>query len=216
MTVFFLFRKGKMSSHKYLSDTNNLFEDVDDEAFLKNSRVPSASNGYHRVNGSYQQYNSNLNYNSECGVQNDRQKLIDQKKAIEERTIASSSRSIALLRDSEQIGIATAEELIRQREQLENSSKRLDEINTTLRFSQKHINGIKSVFGSLKNYLSGQKDERGATANASMKSSLSDITSETKKLNLDVHSSPNLHNTQSIPAGNSFLFQLSCNSFILL
>ena len=46
--------------------------------------------------------------------------------------------------------------MIRQREQLERTEKRLDDINTTLRFSQKHIQGIKSVFGSLKNYLSGK------------------------------------------------------------
>lgn len=32
----------------------------------------------------------------------------------------------------------------------------MDDINSALRFSQKHINGIKSVFGSLKNYLSGK------------------------------------------------------------
>lgn len=48
------------------------------------------------------------------------------------------------------------QELIRQREQLERTEKRLDDINSTLRFSQKHIQGIKSVFGSLKNYLSGK------------------------------------------------------------
>lgn len=48
------------------------------------------------------------------------------------------------------------QELIRQREQLQRTEQRLDEINSTLRFSQKHIQGIKSVFGSLKNYLSGK------------------------------------------------------------
>lgn len=48
------------------------------------------------------------------------------------------------------------QELIRQREQLQRTEKRLDDINSTLRFSQKHIQGIKSVFGSLKNYLSGK------------------------------------------------------------
>jgi synaptosomal-associated protein 29 len=47
--------------------------------------------------------------------------------------------------------------LIRQREQLERTDKRLDDINSTLRFSQKHIQGIKSVFGGLKNYFSGSK-----------------------------------------------------------
>jgi len=39
---------------------------------------------------------------------------------------------------------------------LQRTEKRLDDINTSLRFSQKHIQGIKSVFGSLKNYLSGK------------------------------------------------------------
>lgn len=48
------------------------------------------------------------------------------------------------------------QELIRQKEQLQRTEKRLDDINSTLRFSQKHIQGIKSVFGSLKNYLSGK------------------------------------------------------------
>jgi len=46
--------------------------------------------------------------------------------------------------------------LVRQKEQLQRTEKRLDDINTSLRFSQKHIQGIKSVFGSLKNYLSGK------------------------------------------------------------
>jgi hypothetical protein len=35
------------------------------------------------------------------------------------------------------------QELLRQREQLERTEKRLDDINNTLRFSQKHIQGIK-------------------------------------------------------------------------
>jgi synaptosomal-associated protein 29 len=35
------------------------------------------------------------------------------------------------------------QELVRQREQLERTEKRLDDINNTLRFSQKHIQGIK-------------------------------------------------------------------------
>jgi len=35
---------------------------------------------------------------------------------------------------------------VAQREQLERSEKRLDNINATLRFSQKHIQGIKVSF----------------------------------------------------------------------
>lgn len=74
---------------------------------------------------------------------------------IKRRTLMSTERSLALLDETEQVGIATAEELARQREQLEKTSKQLDNINATLRFSQKHLNGLKSVFGGLKNYLAG-------------------------------------------------------------
>lgn len=128
-----------MSGHKYIGDSNNLFfeEDVDDETFLKNSR---------------------RNF-TQPNFEEQRQSFAERKETIENRTIKSTERSISLLRDSEQVGIATAEELMRQREQLEKTDKRLDEINATLRFSQKHINGIKSVFGSFKNYLSGRNEQ---------------------------------------------------------
>lgn len=78
---------------------------------------------------------------------------------IERDTLMSTNRSLGLLHETEQVGMATAEELARQREQLENTSERLDNINATLRFSQKHLNGLKSVFGGLKNYLSSGNKE---------------------------------------------------------
>ncbi|XP_043494682.1 synaptosomal-associated protein 29 [Polistes fuscatus] len=137
-----------MAGKHYLSDTKNPFfeleDDIDDETFLNRAptRAPTSSHNY--VN----------NFDNE--LESKRQQLMQRRKEIEERTIHSSERSISLLRDSEQIGAATAEELIRQREQLERTEKRLDDINSALRFSQKHIQGIKSVFGSLKNYLSGK------------------------------------------------------------
>lgn len=138
-----------MASQNYLSDPKNPFfsfeDDIDNETFLKSA--PSRSS----TRMTYNHYS-----NSDNEFEQKRQQLFQRKKEIEERTIQSTERSISLLRDSEQIGAATAEELIRQREQLERTEKRLDDINSTLRFSQKHIQGIKSVFGSLKNYLSGK------------------------------------------------------------
>lgn len=128
-----------MSGHQYVSNSRNLLddEDVDDETFLQNSRRPPAStNPFEEQQLNYQQ----------------------RIKDIEDRTLVSSNRSLGLLRETENVGIATAEELARQREQLENTNKQLDDINTTLRFSQKHLNGLKSVFGGLKNYISGQRD----------------------------------------------------------
>ncbi|XP_069685369.1 synaptosomal-associated protein 29 [Periplaneta americana] len=144
-----------MAGRQYLTDPNSPFfaieeDDVDDETFLRNSRTGNSD--YMLSNNSY--------YQERSALEDKRLQLLERKKAIEDRTIQSSERSISLLRDSEQIGVATAEELLRQREQLERTEKRLDEINTTLRFSQKHIQGIKSVFGSLKNYLSGKSGEQ--------------------------------------------------------
>ncbi|KYN23068.1 PREDICTED: synaptosomal-associated protein 29 [Trachymyrmex cornetzi] len=135
-----------MAGHNYLSDPKNPFfsleDDVDDETFLRNAPVRSVPAGR------YQNFDNDFTQT--------RQQLLQRKKEIEENTVQSSERSVSLLRDSEQIGVATAEELIRQKEQLQRTEKRLDDINSTLRFSQKHIQGIKSVFGSLKNYLSGK------------------------------------------------------------
>lgn len=142
----------KMSKHRYIQDPRNLFEeedDVDDQTFVNSfrSRIPAPQP---KPASSYGGHIAEL--------ERQRQLMQQKQKEIEQRTLDSSSRSIGLLRDSEQIGIATAEELARQREQLTNTNKRLDEINTNLNYSQKHINGIKSVFYGLKNYISGKSD----------------------------------------------------------
>ncbi|XP_031635290.1 synaptosomal-associated protein 29 [Contarinia nasturtii] len=124
-----------MSGYRYTANSANLFDDddIDDETFLKNSSRARQDQPF-----SYQ----------------------EKTRAIEERTLASSNRSLGLLYETEKVGVATAEELTRQREQLENTNKHLDDINQTLRFSQKHLNGLKSIFGGLKNYIAGQRDEQ--------------------------------------------------------
>ncbi|XP_015592673.1 synaptosomal-associated protein 29 [Cephus cinctus] len=161
-----------MSGHNYLSDPKNPFfsleDDVDDETFLRNA--PSRPSGPNN----YSTGNHYTNFDNE--LEQKHQQLVARRRAIEDRTIQSSERSISLLRDSEQIGAATAEELVRQREQLERTEERLDDINSTLRFSQKHIQGIKSVFGSLKNYLSGKSID-APTPSASIGTKLSESTS---------------------------------------
>jgi len=142
-------------------------DDVDDAEFLR----PAARN-------------SN---NSTSTMEERRQQLLYEKTKIEERTIQSSMRSISLLNESEEIGIKTAEELATQREQLQNTEQKLDEINSALRISQRHIQGIKSVFGSIKNYFSAppkplpsvkeeKKDEakqNGTSANESLRAAVS-------------------------------------------
>ncbi|XP_012284907.1 synaptosomal-associated protein 29 [Orussus abietinus] len=153
-----------MARNNYLNDPKNPFfsleDDIDDETFLRSAPArPAPTN--------YSSHNHYANFDND--LEQKHQQLLERRKAIEDRTIQSSKRSISLLRDSEQIGAATAEELIRQREQLERTEKRLDDINSTLRFSQKHIQGIKSVFGSLKNYLSGKSVDIPASSSVGSK-----------------------------------------------
>lgn len=88
-----------MAGHNYLSDPKNPFfsleDDVDDETFLRNAPARTAPAGRYQ--------------NLDNDIVLKRQQLLQRKKEIEERTVQSSERSVSLLRDSEQIGVATAE-----------------------------------------------------------------------------------------------------------
>lgn len=92
-----------MAGHNYLSDPKNPFfsleDDVDDETFLKNAPARTLPAG---------------RQNFDNDITQKRQQLLQRKKEIEDRTIQSSERSVSLLRDSEQIGVATAEVIIYQ------------------------------------------------------------------------------------------------------
>lgn len=149
------------NNNQFIQRTSNrLFEDddddIDDDTFLANS------NSFHNGGGNAA---SAANNGTDAGGR--LEQLHQQKAAVEQRSLESTRRTLGLLHDTEQVGMATAEELAKQREQLENTNKQLDLINTTLRSSQKHINGLKSVFGGLKNYLTGQRNNGAATASAS-------------------------------------------------
>lgn len=88
-----------MAGHNYLSDPKNPFfsleDDVDDETFLRNAPTRIAPAGRYQ--------------NLDNDITQKHQQLLQRKKEIEERTVQSSERSVSLLRDSEQIGVATAE-----------------------------------------------------------------------------------------------------------
>ena len=81
------------------------------------------------------------------------QELMQKRRDIEERTVNSSNRSLGLLYESERAGVAIAVELDRQKEQLKRTEERLDAIDSTLRTSERHLKGIKSLFGGIKNYV---------------------------------------------------------------
>ncbi|XP_070500124.1 synaptosomal-associated protein 29 [Chironomus tepperi] len=160
-----------MSGHQYFSNGNSLFsDDVDDETFLKNARV-KPKDDYLEQRQLYEQ----------------------KRKEIENRTLDSSQRSIGLLRETEQVGIATAQELLKQREQLENTRDQLDTINTSLKFSQRHLTGIKSMFGGLKNYLSGKSEFEPSKMSPSSSNS-SSIASPTADERYSQHPTTRLRN----------------------
>lgn len=133
--------------------TNVFDEEIDDEEFLRHPRAGNA--GYALPNQNNRPVSQHMT-GQQRDLDQQRQELAIRRQEIEERTLASSERGLGLLYESEKVGLATAEELTRQKEQLLLTEQRLDDINSTLRNSEKHIQGIKSVFGSIRNYFSGR------------------------------------------------------------
>jgi synaptosomal-associated protein 29 len=84
------------SKNPFYADEEN---DIDDDTFLRHSK--SGSSGY--------MFGSNDLSREQRDLEERRLQLLERKRLIEERTVESSNRSIGLLRDSEQIGVATAE-----------------------------------------------------------------------------------------------------------
>lgn len=86
-----------------------------------------------------------------------RQEVLRQMRQIENRTLQSAKNSKIMLNESEKVGLETAEELVKQKEQLQNTERKLDNITGDLKDTQRNINGIKSVFSSLKTWWSTPK-----------------------------------------------------------
>ncbi|KAG0716688.1 Synaptosomal-associated protein 29 [Chionoecetes opilio] len=99
-----------------------------------------------------------------------RQEVLRQMKQIESRTLQSSKNSKILLNESEKVGLETAEALAGQREQLQNTERKLDNMVGDLKDTQRNINGIKSVFSSLKTWWNTPK-QGAQSGNASKESS---------------------------------------------
>nr|SVE73984.1 EOG090X0MTI [Daphnia atkinsoni] len=132
-------------------------DDVDDDEFLK--RAPNRFNGFggklaNSLSGGSNNFQPLSGEENQNSAEERRRQLLQEKQKIEERTLQASGRAKGVLYETEQIGISTAEDLVRQREQLERTGSRLDEMNNSLRTSERHIQNIKSVFSSMKNYFS--------------------------------------------------------------
>lgn len=145
----------------------NPFMDVDDDDFLASGSKVSKS-GYNdpfRVDkrGDPPPYDDG----SEPTLS--RYELLQQQKQQSmNRQLESTQRSLATIYDSEQIGIATAEELVHQGEQLENIERKVDKINADTKVSQRHLNNVKSIFGGIRNWWNGdgKKDEPASSTPA--------------------------------------------------
>ncbi|XP_016048303.1 synaptosomal-associated protein 29 [Erinaceus europaeus] len=128
-----------------------------------------------------------------------------------EATVASSSRSLSLMYESEKVGIASSEELVRQRGVLEHTERMVDKMDQDLKTSQKHINSIKSVFGGLVNYFKPKPaeslPEQNGTLASQPNSRLKEAISTSKEQEAKYQAShPNLRklndsDSDSVPGG---------------
>ncbi|KAF6083057.1 synaptosome associated protein 29 [Phyllostomus discolor] len=126
-----------------------------------------------------------------------------------EASAASTSRSLSVMYESEKIGVATSEELVRQRGVLERTEKMVDKMDQDLKISQKHINSIKSVFGGFVNYFKSKPAETPPEQNGTLtpqpNSRLKDAISTSKEQEAQYQAShPNLrklNDSDSIPEG---------------
>ncbi|XP_068957004.1 synaptosomal-associated protein 29 isoform X2 [Petaurus breviceps papuanus] len=82
-----------------------------------------------------------------------------------EASVDSTHRSLSLLYESEKVGIASAEELVRQRGVLQRTEQMVDKMEQDLKTSQRHINSIKSVFGGFVNYFKSKPTEAATPPN---------------------------------------------------
>ncbi|CAG0918382.1 unnamed protein product [Notodromas monacha] len=161
------------SGNRYLEDKSNPFfgatDDVDDDAFLKR-----------RGNSSSYMFSDHLT-EEERKLDERRQELLAKRREVENRTIESTMRSVALIDDSERVGTETASNLLVQREKLEKTEERLDVMNDNLRQSERHITSIKSVFGSIKNYFSKQPVKAKPVEKSKTDDNLSSVVSPPKE-----------------------------------
>ncbi|XP_056360057.1 synaptosomal-associated protein 29 isoform X4 [Oenanthe melanoleuca] len=90
----------------------------------------------------------------------DRQRYLEQEVLRRSAATAdSTTRSLSLLYESERIGVAASEELVRQGEALKHTEQMVDKMDQDLKTSQRHINSIKSVWGGLVNYFKAKPPE---------------------------------------------------------
>ncbi|KRX28308.1 Soluble NSF attachment protein 29, partial [Trichinella nelsoni] len=102
--------------------------------------------------------NNFLGYTKEEPVNFDDINYYEQQiEAALQSSLASTGRSLKALQESEDIGFATAQDLIVQGEKLHKVDKKLGDIQSTTKQTQRHLNSVKSLFGNIRNYFNKDK-----------------------------------------------------------
>jgi len=131
-----------------------------------------------------------------------RQEMLQrQKEESMSRQLEATQRCMTSIYDSQSVGIATAEELVRQGEQLDNIEEKAEKINADTRISQRHLNGIKSIFGGLKNWWQGdgKKDDSATTTTVRSERTIAGLNRD----QLDKTQSSSLHPALRLRSENS-------------
>ncbi|XP_074062678.1 synaptosomal-associated protein 29 isoform X2 [Macrotis lagotis] len=119
-----------------------------------------------------------------------------------EATVESTNRSLSSIYESEKIGVASSEELVRQRGVLQHTEQMVDKMDQDLKTSQRHINNIKSMFGGFVNYFKSKPADTTPTPNGIVNSQpnprLKEAISTSKEQEENYQAShPNLRRLQS-------------------
>ncbi|XP_004716386.1 synaptosomal-associated protein 29 isoform X2 [Echinops telfairi] len=128
-----------------------------------------------------------------------------------EAAATSTNRSLSLMYESEKIGVATSEELVRQRGVLERTEKMVDTMDQDLKTSQRHINSIKSMFGGFVNYFKSKPAEtrpeqngvQAAQPNSRLKEAITTSKEQESKYQASHPNLRKLDDSDAIPAGAS-------------
>ncbi|XP_033108993.1 synaptosomal-associated protein 29-like [Anneissia japonica] len=111
---------------------NPFEDDLDDDTFLSSGRSNNHDRDWESENAS--------NIRSQ----------IDRH---EHSMLESTQRSLGVLYQTEEIGNETAEELLRQGDQLRRTEKKVDKINADLDTSQRYVTSLKGIFSGMRNYF---------------------------------------------------------------
>ncbi|XP_075391058.1 synaptosomal-associated protein 29 isoform X2 [Tenrec ecaudatus] len=136
-----------------------------------------------------------------------------------EAAATSTNRSLSLMYESEKIGVATSEELVRQRGVLERTEKMVDTMDQDLKTSQRHINSIKSMFGGFVNYFKSKPAETrpeqngvlAAQPNSRLKEAITTSKEQESKYQASHPNLRKLDDSDTIPAGASAA--VSCDPY---